>query len=134
MIHSKNNSHGFSLLEALLAISVLSMILTPLILNQIKLLTRVIFQAQQIGQIFAAENFMMDSYLQFLLDNKKLKDTKVTDDAKLNFSITKANQTISKEFRTMYTQKVTSQWQFDDAPYNNTLVTFLFLPELEEKK
>jgi len=133
MIHSKNNSYGFSLLEALLAISVLGMILTPLVLNQIRLLTRVLLQAQQIAHTFTAEQFMIDSYLQFVLDNKRLKDTKVINDTKLNFSITKASPTISKVFRSMYTQKVTSQWEFNDAPYSDTIVTFLFLPELEEK-
>jgi len=133
MIHSKNNSYGFTLLEALLAISVVAMILTPLLLNQIKLLTRVVFQAQQIAHTFSAEQFMIDSYVQFILDNKKLKNTKTTDDTELNFSITKGNPTISKEFRSVYAQKVTAQWEYDDTTYKSSLVTFLFLPELEEK-
>ena len=135
MIHSKNDANGFTLIEVLLALSILGMILTPLVLNQGRFLGRIALQSTLLYRTYLGEKFMLDSYVKFEQDNSQRKATKSVDDPKttLSFKITEPSSTIKKLFRDLYKQEVTIEWEEMGTKYKDNLVTFLFAPELEEK-
>jgi len=134
MIRSKNN--GFTLIEVLFALTIIGMAITPLIVNQGNLIGRVGRQARNIFRIYLGEAFMIDSFLKFQENNAQRTASKQNDDpeAFLKFRIDAPNPTLKKEFRNVYKQQVTVEWKEEQEKYSSNLVTFIFLPELEEKK
>jgi len=135
MIHSKSNTNGFTLLEVLFALSILGMILTPLVLNQSRLLGRIAFQSTLLYRTYVGEKFMLDSYVKFEQDNKQRKATKSIDDPEttVTFRIIEPSPTIKKLFRDLYRQEVFVEWEEAGIKNRDSLISFLFLPELEKK-
>jgi len=133
MIHFKNNSNGFTLLEVLFALVILASILTPLILNQTRFLGRLGFQSELLARTYAGEKFMLDAHLKFEQDNQQRTVLKSIDDPQstLRSHITDPSKRIKKEFNELYKQEVAIEWEEDGVKRKDNLITFLFLPELE---
>lgn len=60
MIHSKNR-HGFSLLETIMAMMIISAMAVPLVIMQGTILRRVIRDAQHMERIFLMRNFLYEA-------------------------------------------------------------------------
>jgi len=134
-MHSKNKKNGFTLIEVLFALAILGSILTPVILNQSKLLSRIAFQSELLVRTFAGLHFMLDSFVKFEQNNSRRTATEAIDDpqANLRFGITQPREALKKAFRGLYKQQVAIEWEEGKARLQDNLVTFMFLPEIEEK-
>jgi len=133
MIVSKSNK-GFTLIEVLIALAIVGMALTPLLLNQSSLILRVAENARKIKRIFAAENFMVTSFIEFEKDPQKKKNVKKIEEPEiqLSYRIAKPSEKIKKEFKDIYTTNVTTEWKEQEKAQKEKLVNFLFLPELKK--
>jgi len=133
MIVSKSKK-GFTLIEVLIALAIVGMALTPLLLNQSSLVLRVAENARKIKRIFAAENFMVTSFIEFEKDPQKKKNVKKIEEPEiqLSYRISKPSEKIKKEFKDIYTTNVTTERKEQEKAQKEKLVNFLFLPELKK--
>ena len=134
MKHSKNKT-GFTLIEVLFALGIVGIVLTPLIVNQGNLLRWVARQSRALERIYAAQQFMVSSVIEFEQNNTLLTATHELKEPKttLNFALAHPNKALKKQFRSLYKQQVTTSWNEQTFPYSDKLVTFVFLPELEKE-
>ena len=135
MIHSKNSTAGFTLIEVLFSIAIIGLVLTPLFITQSNFLQWVARQSDQLHRAYAGEQFMLNSYIQFEQDNSKRTATKKIDNppTTFNYRIVDASPAVKKLLRNIYTQEVAIEWEQDRTKFKDKLVTFLFLPEMKKQ-
>ena len=135
MIHFKNSTVGFTLIEVLFAMAIIGMVLTTLFLNQSSLIQLVARRSNWLYRIYAGEQFMVASYIKFEQDNQQRSGTKQIDDPEttLNFRITDPPSVLKKRFHDMFTNSVKIEWEENKVKYSDNLVTFLFLPEFKKE-
>ena len=131
----QNKKRGFTLIEVLIALAILGATLTPLILNQSRFLSRTHMQSNILDRTFAGLHFMVDSFAKFEQNNKFRTAKKIIEspETTLKFSITQPKTALKKEFKNLFKQEVSLEWDGDGKKQQDNLVTFVFLPDVEEK-
>jgi prepilin-type N-terminal cleavage/methylation domain-containing protein len=130
MIHFKNND-GLSLIEVMLAMTVIALIFTPLFILQGNVLQRVSRMSLRFKRIMQAENLLYKARKEQPINAKEftLEETD-TSGTKYVYTL----QPLSKDSRlaslahVLYVERVIISWQDFGKPYNDTLITYVYKP------
>jgi len=92
-------------------------------------------QSNILDRTFAGLHFMVDSFAKFEQNNKFRTAKKIIEspETTLKFSITQPKTALKKEFKNLFKQEVSLEWDGDGKKQQDNLVTFVFLPDVEEK-
>ncbi len=142
MIHSKN-SHGvggFTLIEALMAITILALIITPLFILQGSILRNVTYFSQRLRRVFLAKNFLFEMRIEaekqqaeqaFALEKKI--DEPLTQLAYKREKLSKKSALSSLE--DLYVERVTATWEQQGQQLTQEIVSIVHKkPKPKEEK
>lgn len=126
MIHFKNNNDAFSLIEALLAIAIVGIVLTPLFILQGTLLRSISRLSFQIHRIYEGETFL----LEMQLHEEQKKEKKIDDpETTILYERLPFRKAEKDMFRDMYLERVTMNWFEDRNKRTDAIAMLLFEPE-----
>lgn len=127
MIHSKNLK-GFTLIEVLLALSLMAMILTPILISQNTIMFSVGYLKGQLERIILAKNYLITAHKN-ILENKQTGPRSIEDpQTTLTYKQEKSSGVIAKNFKDTYREKVIIEWTENNIKHQETIVSFLFKP------
>lgn len=132
MIRFKNNRYGFSFIEAILAIAIVGLVLTPLFLLQGNVIRRVGQWSRYMQRIYKAKNFFIESQRAISPDTRQVMLEKKIDDpeAVLKYKIRKvASKSSLRKFKNILVEQVALEWEQEGVKRQDKLVSFLFKPE-----
>ena|SRR5579871_6567745 len=129
MIHFKNNSAGFTLIEALIAMVIIGIAITPIIGLQLLLLRMVNDSGQQIRRILQAQTFLVHTQRTAIDKDTESVATKVERPAtQLKFSLAPLHpDAVLKSNKHIQQERVNMQWQDNGRPRSDNLMTFLYV-------
>jgi len=123
---------GFTLIEVLLALSIVGLVLTPILMLQSMLIKNTNKRAQLIDRIYAAKKFLIDSEVALAPDaNESSADKKISNPPTImRFELKNVSSNSSlKKFKSIKQASVISSWVEPGAKRQERIVTFLFRPE-----
>ncbi len=128
MIHFKNNN-GFTLIETLLALSIMAMVLTPVFISQNNIMVSLGMFRDRFRRINMAKNFFVHAHRNNL--ENKATPSDMIDDPPTKFVYTQeqASGSISKQFKDIYKETVRIEWTENNATRQDSLVSFVYKPE-----
>lgn len=132
MIHSKNKSSGFTLVEVLLSLAIIGIVLTPIFLIQSLVLRRTSAGARQFSRLMNAKDFLVDQQFENIQEAQEVSaERKITNPpTTLVFSSKKLPENSAlKKFKHIMLDTVTLQWTEQNKKRQEKLVTFTFKPE-----
>ena len=128
MIHSKNHS-GFTLIEVLLALSIMAMILSPILISQSSIIFSVGYFKDQLQRTFLAKNYLAVAH-RHTSENKKIGPLTIENPpTTLSYSLDKTSGSIAKQFKDIYRETVHIEWTENTIKRHDTLISFIFKPE-----
>ena len=128
MIHFKNND-GFTLIEVLLALSLMAMILTPILISESSIMLSVGTFTGQFQRIIAAKNYLIHAHKNTLEDKKTGPSSIDNPPTTLTYKQDKASGAITKKFKDIYRETVRIEWTEGTNKRQDLLVSFVFKPE-----
>lgn len=128
MIHSKNND-GFTLIEVLLALSLMAMILTPILITQSSIMVSVGYFSGIFRRINIAKNYLVVAHKNSLEDKKTGQSSIDDPPTTLTYKQDKVSGVIAKQFKDIYRETVRIEWTEDNRKHEDMLVSFIFKPE-----
>ena len=135
MIHSKSRE-GFTLIETLLALSVMALLLTPLYLAQGTILRSVAFVSTKMQRVFFMKSFFFDARAaaekqeakEFVLE-KKVDDPLMR--LKYALSPVKKDSSLAR-FKGMHIERVRAVWEQDGRTYEDGMIALLYKHQKEQ--
>ncbi len=129
MIHFKNKSAGFTLIEALIAMVIIGIALTPIIGLQILLLRMVNSSGQQVRRILQAQTFLVHTQRTAIDKDTESAEKKVDrPSTQLKFSLAPLHaDAVLKNNKYVQQERVNMQWQDNGKPRSDNLMTFLYV-------
>ena len=128
MIHSKNND-GFTLIEVLLAMSLMAMVLTPIFISQNTIMFSVGIFRDRFERITQAKNYLARAHKNALEDKKTGPSTIEDPQTTLTYTQSKASGATAKQFKDIYRETVKIEWTEGTNKRQDMLVCFVFKPE-----
>jgi prepilin-type N-terminal cleavage/methylation domain-containing protein len=128
MIHSKNKN-GFTLIETLIALSMMAMVLTPIFVSQSNIMVTLGMFRNRFRRINIAKNFMVHAQRNNLEDKVTPPDTIDDPPTKFIYTREKASGPIAKQFKDVYKEVVRIEWKDDGIVRQDALVSFVFKSE-----
>ena len=128
MIHSKSND-GFTLIEVLLALSLMAMILTPILISQSSIMFQIGMFRERFRRVSIAKNYLAHAHKNALEDKKTVPLTVDDPPTTLTYRQDKASGTITKIFKDVYRETVRIEWTEGTNKRQDVLVSFVFEPE-----
>lgn len=128
MIHSKNRD-GFTLIEVLLALSLMAMILTPILISQNTIMFSVSYFKGQLQRIMLAKNYLVYAHKNTLQEKTTEPRTIENPALKLSYLKEKTAGPMAKQFKDVYRETVLIEWTEENIKKQDTLVSFIFKPE-----
>lgn len=131
MIHFKNKKKGFSLIEALLAIALVGIVLTPLFILQGASLRSVARLSRHLHRIYAAERFLFESQRSVALNVRQLVLEKKLEDPQtvLKYELRDISKESSlKDVHDIVAEQVTMRWEEDGMWRQDQILNFVFKP------
>ena len=128
MIHSKNNT-GFTLIEVLLALSLMAMILTPIFISENSIMLSVGNFRGRLERITLAKNYLVHAHKNALEDKKTGPVSHEDPQTTLTYKQTKTSGPLAKQFKDIYRETVTIEWTEGTDKHRDVLVSFIFKPE-----
>ncbi|MEX0848691.1 MAG: prepilin-type N-terminal cleavage/methylation domain-containing protein [Candidatus Dependentiae bacterium] len=140
MIHSKSN--GFTLIEVLLAMTLVGVVLTPIYSLQNTVFTRVLKMVNAVERMFVAYDFFLDEENVLRQNRKKKKEqkkiTKKIDDpsTELIYEVQDVpkDSALQKNFNNLYIEKTTWDWQEGNKKRSDQFINILFEPPMPKKQ
>jgi prepilin-type N-terminal cleavage/methylation domain-containing protein len=127
MIHSKNHN-GFTLIEVLLALSLMAMILTPILISQNTIMFSVDYFKGRLQRIMLAKNYLIFAHKNALQDKTTGPRTIENPATTLSYKKEKTSGTIAKQYKDTYRETVLIEWTKDNNKKQDTLISFIFKP------
>ena len=127
MIHSKSNN-GFTLIEVLLALSLMAMILTPILISENSIMLSVGNFRGRLDRITMAKNYLVHAHKNALEDKKTGPMTVEDPQTTLTYKQSKASGPTAKVFKDIYRETVTIEWTEGNDKRRDVLVSFVFKP------
>jgi len=133
MIHFKNKN-GFTLIETLLALSIMAMILTPVFISQNNIMVSLGMFRDRFRRINMAKNFLVHAHRNNL--ENKATPSDMIDDPPTKFVYTReqASGSISKQFKDIYKETVRVEWPENNVTRQDSLVSFVYKPEKKAER
>jgi len=135
MMHSRNR--GFSLVEVMIAIGIIAIGLTPVLLLQNMVLTRVHRMGTRLHRVFWAKQFMFTAREKRGegVDEFYLEDQEESPKTKLLYRSEPVDGEAKFDgLRGLYSERVVLSWQDGTERQRENLVTFGFEPARDRKK
>ena len=132
MIHSKSNN-GFTLIEVLLALSLMAMILTPILISENSIMLSVGNFRGRLDRITMAKNYLVHAHKNALEDKKTGPMTVEDPQTTLTYKQSKASGPTAKVFKDIYRETVTIEWTEGNDKRRDVLVSFVFKPAKTER-
>ena len=133
MMHFKSNNaknnDGFTLIEVLLALSLMAMVLTPILISESTTMLSVGIFSRHFQRITVAKNYLVRAHKDALEDKKTPPATIEDPQTTLSYKQNKASGPIAKQFKDIYRETVTIEWTEGNNKRQETLVSFVFKPE-----
>lgn len=134
MIRFKNNVGGFTLIEAMLAVAIVALVMTPLFILQNRVFLGVTHAGHTTARFIAARNFLIETaeknlkkdVPEFTLE-KKIEDPLTF--LKYEIKPVTKESAIGKKFNNVHKESVTFTWQDGTATKKDTLVSFMYRPK-----
>jgi type II secretory pathway pseudopilin PulG len=136
MIRFRNKVQpAFTLIEALIATFVMAIMLMPIFMLETNLLQSVAHSSRLMERMLHAHNFFIDARRATQKDKKKTLEKKITQPpTTLVYEIKPLSaESVFKKFKDMSMEQVTVQWQDGRYKRTETLVSFAYTPEAQEK-
>lgn len=136
-----NTTHGFTLMEVLLAMAIMACVLSPIFITQGTLLQSVGKISRKMARIFSAKQYLYET--RFTHQLQEQKDTPVITIEKkfdhpetlLTYEIVDVpKNSLFAEFSDIYIERVKARWKEDNKSGQVTLVGFIFKPKPSKKK
>lgn len=125
------NSSGFTLIEAMMAIALIAIVMTPLIISEGTIVQSVAKVSARLQRIFAAENFFMDARVDaedkvpFALDKKvDFPGTKLSFERKQIDS----KSSLAK-IKNLVVDRIEASWDEQNRNQKEMLVSFMYKPQ-----
>lgn len=131
-MHFKNND-GFTLIETLMTVAIMGMLLAPLMISEGSIISYVSTMSQEYARMLAAKSFLVGSRLSSSDDKKVAPKSDEDLKATLTYSLEKLSGDWEKKFKGLKREKVTIEWQDGINRRTDTMISFIFKPEKEEK-
>jgi prepilin-type N-terminal cleavage/methylation domain-containing protein len=128
MIHSKNHN-GFTLIEVLLALSLMAMILTPILISQNTIMSSVSYFANSLQRIMLAKNYLVSAHKNALQDKTTGPRTIENPATTLTYAKERTTGSMAKQYKDVYRETILIEWTEDTNKRQDTLVSFIFKPE-----
>jgi len=135
MMHSR--SRGFSLVEVMIAIGIIAIGLTPALLLQNMVLTRVHRMGTRLNRVFLAKQFIFTAREKRGegVDEFYLEDQEESPKTKLLYRSEPVDSEAKFDgLRGLYSERVVLSWQDGTERQRENLVTFGFEPVRDRKK
>lgn len=123
------NSDGFTLIEVLLALSIMVMVLTPILISQNTIMSSISSFSTRLARIMRAKNFLVQAHRNALEDKKTGQETIQDPVTTLIYKQDKASGAIANKFKDIYRETVQIEWTDDNNKRQDVLVSFVFKPE-----
>src|SRR5581483_3424731 len=134
MISFRNKS-GFTLVEALIAVAVMAIVLTPIFVLYSTLLTTVIQSDHRFDRMLAAHNFLVASQRALRTGSKTTPEKKILrPPTTLTFKHDKVSSDTLAKVKNLYLDKVALEWQDGKTKRTDALVTFVYQASKQESK
>jgi prepilin-type N-terminal cleavage/methylation domain-containing protein len=128
MIHLKTHS-GFTLIEVLLALSLMAMILTPILISQNTIMFSVGNFKNHLQRILIAKNYLMQAHKN-ALEDKKIAPRSIDEPTTiLTYKQEKLTGAMTKQFKDIRRETVVIEWTENNIKRQDVLVSFTFKPE-----
>ena len=130
MIHFKNN--GFTLIEALISLTVMGVVLTPIFMAQSSIFQMVIRRTQAIDRIIYAQSFIIEVRRAIPKDAQQfVQEKKINKPAtQLKYEIKQVStESAFKDVPNLYKEQVTIDWQQGRNKQSDMLVQYIFMPK-----
>lgn len=140
MIHCRNhNKDGFTFIELILAVTMIGICITAIFTLQTSLLTSVAERADAIRRILYTKNLLYDYMLDLNPQTIAQPQTKKVEDPSMQVVLQAKpmpERSKLRQFQHIYILTGNASWQRNAISYDQTLVTFAFVPPppKEEKK
>ena len=131
MIHFKNHS-AFTLIEAMFAIAITAIVLTPLFILQGTMLQQISRASHKIERIFLAQQFMYEAKRATPLDTREFTLEKKIDSPTtfLKYEIKPVPpQSSLAQINDLYIEYVTISWKDETHQKQNKIVNFVYKPK-----
>lgn len=133
MIHFKNHN-GFTLLEAIFALAIAAIVLTPLFILQGNVLQRVSSSAARLQRMFFAQNYIYEIRQDTAPNVHDSNHEKKIDDPGMlmQYSLKPVQKKSSlASVEGLLSERVSFSWEWQSKGYTDQLVTLLFKPPSE---
>lgn len=134
MILFKNHK-AFTLIEAMFAIAITALVLTPLFILQSTILQQVSRASNKISRIFIAKQFMHEARQAIPLDTQKFTLEKKIDNPLtfLKYEINPLSEKSSlAQIKNLYIEHIIITWEDGTKKKKNKLVSFIYKPERKQ--
>ncbi len=132
MTRFKNNRYGFSFIEAILAVAIVGIVLTPLFLLQGNVIRKIGQWSRYMQRIYEAKNFFIESQRAIPPDTRQVMlEKKIADpEAVLKYEIREiASKSSLRKFKNILVEQVTLEWEQEGLKRQDIVMSFLFKPE-----
>jgi len=131
MMHFKNHS-AFTLIEAMFAIAITAIVLTPLFILQGTILQQTSRASHKIERIFLAQQFMYEAKRTMPLDTREFTLEKKIDNPTtfLKYEIKPIpSQSSLAQINDLYIEYVTISWKDETQKKQSKIVNFIYKPK-----
>lgn len=138
MLHFKNRS-GFGLPEAMIAITVIAFVLTPIFALQVRLYRLAAESSARLDRLLLAKKFLYEARMEQEGDEKEftLEESHFLPRTELRYELRPAQKNPAfKNIPGLFTEQVIIEWEEGGVPKTDRLATLLyrFIPEDKDKK
>jgi prepilin-type N-terminal cleavage/methylation domain-containing protein len=129
MIHSKNHN-GFTLIEVLLAMSLMAMILTPILISQNIIIFSVSSFKNNLQRMILAKNYLIQAHKN-ASEGKKIGPRSIDEPrTTLTYKQERVTGSMTKQFKDICKETVVIEWtEENNVKRQDKLVSFIFKPE-----
>ncbi len=135
MIYFKNRN-GFTLIEVMITLGIIGLVLTPVFVLQSTTMRVMGQYSQQLVRVLAGQVFFGQMQMQRAINPDIEKETKKIDDPESTFEYSFADidqKSTLANFKDVGLQEVVIKWHSLWGPEEDTLVSFVYDPEEQEK-
>ncbi|MDR3550557.1 MAG: prepilin-type N-terminal cleavage/methylation domain-containing protein [Candidatus Babeliales bacterium] len=135
MIRSKNNFSGFTLIEAMLSVTVLAILATPLFITQGSVLQAVASYSLHLQRIFYAQNFLYEARNK-AADAQKFTLAKKFDNPAMNVKYEVAaigKKSYLKKIENLVAERLTIEWDQMGQKKKDVMISYLYKPVSAKK-
>ncbi len=129
VVRGQTEACGFTFIEVVLGIVILSALATPILMNQYQLLNRLMPLSSQLETIFSLKSFWHEEQLAGIKEGKDAKKQVEKKEIKYQYEVKAISEKSSlKDFKNVQTIRLQADWTFAGGPLQETLVTFAYKP------